>query len=176
MTIPLMVLAVLSVIGGALGFPEFWHLPNWMHHHLESVILRPGYSLLSHQTEWTLMGIAVAAALAVTYFTYLMFMKYGVLPADREEQLKPWQRLIYNKYYVDEIYEAVIRKPLDAVSSLFYRFVDRQVIDGLVNSVGSSVKFVGSSVRYLQSGNIGFYIMNMVLGVVLIILLTFIIR
>jgi NADH-quinone oxidoreductase subunit L len=176
MTIPLMILAVLSVIGGLLGLPEFWDMPNWMHHNLEPIIKRPNYSILHHETEWMLMGIAVAAALAVTYFTYLVYMKYKVLPADKEEQLKPWQRLIYNKYYVDEFYDAVIRKPLDGISRLFYRFFDTELIDGIVNGVGSTVKMAGASIRYLQTGNIGFYLMSMVLGVVFIVLLTFLIK
>jgi NADH-quinone oxidoreductase subunit L len=89
--------------------------------------------------------------------------------------MKPWQRVIYNKYYVDEIYDALIRKPLDFLSSAFHKFLDIQLIDGLVNGVGSSVKAIGSSVRYLQAGNIGFYIMSMAMGVVLILLLTFLI-
>ena len=176
MTIPLMVLAALSVLGGLLGLPEFWHMPNWMHHNLEPIIKRPSYSTLHHETEWMLMGLAVAGALAVIYFTYLLFMKYKVLPAEKEEQLKPWQKLIYNKYYVDEIYDMVFRKPLDAISKLFYKFFDTELIDGIVNGVGSSVKMVGSSVRYLQNGNIGFYLMSMVLSVVLIFLLTFLIK
>ncbi|WP_317898897.1 NADH-quinone oxidoreductase subunit L [Aurantibacillus circumpalustris] len=176
MTIPLIVLAVLSIFGGVLGFPEFWHLPNWMHHNLEPIILRPSYSTMSHQTEWTLMIIAVTGALAVIYFTYLMFMKYKVMPADKEEQMRPWQRVIFNKYYVDEIYDAVIRKPLDAISKMFFRHVDKSFIDGIVNGMGSTVKTIGSSVRYLQNGNIGFYLMSMVLGVVFIVLLTFLIK
>lgn len=173
MTVPLIILAILSVAGGVLGLPEFWHLPNWMHHNLESVIKRPTYSTLSHETEWTLMIIAVSAALAVIYFTYLMFMKYKVKPADKEEQLRPWQRVVYNKYYVDELYDAAIRRPLDALSKFFYKHVDIKFIDGIVDGVGSTVKGIGSSVRYLQNGNIGFYLMSMTLGVVLIILLTF---
>jgi len=173
MTIPLIILAILSVFGGLLGLPEFWHVPNWMHHNLESVIKRPTYSTLSHESELTLMIIAVCAAFAVIYFTYLMFMKYKVKPADKEEQLRPWQRVVYNKYYVDEFYDAIIRKPLDGLSKFFYKHVDTQFIDGIVNGVGSAVKGVGSSVRYLQSGNIGFYLMSMTLGVVLIVLLTF---
>jgi len=173
MTIPLIVLAILSVVGGVLGLPEFWHMPNWMHNNLEQVILRPNYSTLSHATEWTLMTLAVCGALAVIYFTYLMFMKYKVKPADNEEQLRPWQRLIYKKYYVDEFYDFVIRKPLDGISNVFYKFFDKEIIDGLVNGVGAAVKGMGSGVRYLQSGNIGFYVMSMTLGVVFIILLTF---
>lgn len=176
MTIPLTVLAALSIVGGLLGLPEFWHLPNWMHHNLEPVILRPHYPMLNHDTEWTLMGLAVLSAFVVIWFTYMMYMKYKVLPAEKEEQMKPWQRLIYNKYYVDEIYDAVIRKPLDWMSGIFYKFFDLQVVDGIVNGVGTLVKGIGSGVRYLQSGNIGFYLMSMTLGVVLIILLTFIVK
>jgi NADH-quinone oxidoreductase subunit L len=173
MTIPLIILAALSIVGGVLGLPEFWHLPNWMHHNLESVIKRPNYPTLPHETEWLLMGLAVASAIAVVYFTFLVYMKYKVLPAEREEQMKPWQRLIYNKYFVDEIYDAAIRKPLDGISRFFYKFMDTEFIDGIVNGVGTTVKFVGGNVRSLQTGKIGFYLMSMVLSVVLIILVTF---
>ncbi len=176
MTFPLIVLAILSVLGGLLGLPEFWHLPNWMHHNLESVILRKNPSILSHETEWMLMGLAVAGAAAVIYFTYLLFIKNRVLPAEKEEQLKPWQRVIYNKYYVDEFYDAVIRKPLDFLSTLFHKFIDNQVVDGIVNGIGSLVKGLGSVVRLVQTGNIGFYVMSMAMGVVFIILLTFLIK
>lgn len=173
MTFPLIVLAALSVLGGALGFPEFWHLPNWMHHHLDPIVIRDVPSTLSHETEWMLMGLAVAAAASVIYFTYLVYMKYGVQPAAREEYLKKWQKLIYNKYYVDEIYDALIRKPLDFLAEFFHKFFDVKFIDGIVNGVGSSVKTIGSWVRVVQTGNIGVYIISMVMGVVCIILLTF---
>jgi NADH-quinone oxidoreductase subunit L len=176
MTIPLIVLAVLSVIGGVLGLPEFWHLPNWMHHHLEPVIMRPSFSILSHQTEWILMGLAVAGALAAIYFTYRLYIRYRVLPAEREEQLKPLERVVYNKYYVDEFYDIIIRQPLDGAARVFHRFFDNELIDGLVNGIGSSVRTIGTSVRYLQTGNIGFYIMSMTLAVVLIFLFTFIFK
>jgi len=176
MTVPLVVLAVLSIFGGLLGLPQFWHLPNWMHDYLSPLILQPNYSLLDHNTEWLLMGLAISGALAVIYFTWLMFMKYKVLPADKEEQLRPWQRLVYNKYYVDEAYELLITKPLNGISKSLHNFFDKQFIDGIVNGVGSLVKTIGSSVRLYQNGNIGFYVMNMALGVVLIILLTFIIK
>ena len=176
MTIPLIILAALSVVGGALGLPEFWHLPNWMSDNLDSVIIRKSPSTMSHETEWLLMGIAVAGAIAAIYATWVVFMKNKVMPAETEQQLKPWQKLIYNKYYVDEMYELFIRKPLDYLSVAFHKFLDLSVIDGIVNGVGNSVKAIGSSVRYFQTGNIGFYVMSMTMGVVLIILLTFLIK
>lgn len=175
MTIPLMILAALSVIGGVLGLPEFWHMPNWMSEHLSPIILHKNPSTLNHTTEWTLMGLAVVAAGVVIYFAHAMFITNGVLPIENEEKMKPWQKLIYNKYYVDEMYDAVIRKPLDLISIAFYKFLDLQVVDGFVNGVGVVVKNIGSTVRLFQTGNIGFYIVSMVLGVILILLFTFII-
>ena len=176
MTIPLIILAILSVVGGLIGLPEFWNASNWMHHHLENIIIRKNPSILSHETEWMLMALAVAAALSVFYFTYLLFIKNKVLPVNKEEEMKPWQRLIYNKYYIDELYDAVIRKPLDSISSVFFKFIDLRLVDGTVNAIGNSVKSVGSLVRLIQTGNIGFYLMTMAMGVVFIILLTFLIK
>jgi len=175
MTVPLMVLAALSVVGGALGLPEFWHQTNWIGEHLSPIIVHKDPSTLSHDTEWTLMGLAVLAACVVIYFAHSMFITNGVLPVNSDDKLKPWQKLIANKYYVDELYDAVVRKPLDLISVAFYKFLDLQVIDGIVNGVGSTVTGAGSLIRRLQTGNIGFYIVSMVLGVVLILLFTFII-
>ena len=175
MTIPLIVLAILSVLGGALGLPEFWGTPNWMHHWLDEIIVRKNPSILHHDTEWTLMGLAVAGAVAVIYFAHMMYNKSKVLPAEKEEQLKPWQRLIYNKYWIDELYDAIVRKPLDLISEIFHKFLDIAMIDGIVNGVGVAVKGIGSGVRLLQQGNIGFYVVSMVLGAAFILLVTFLI-
>ncbi len=178
MTFPLIVLAILSVLGGFLGLPEFWGTPNWMHHQIGEVLQRKGHSIsmLSHEVEWILMALAVVAAGASIYFTYMMFIKHKVLPVAKEEELKPWQKVIYNKFYVDEIYDALVRKPLDAVSGVLHKIVDVQIIDGLVNGVGSGVKGLGSVIRLAQQGNIGFYVISMIMGVVFIILATFLMK
>ncbi|MDO9000607.1 MAG: NADH-quinone oxidoreductase subunit L [Bacteroidota bacterium] len=175
MTFPLIVLAILSVAGGLLGLPEFWHLPNWMSNNLESVIIRKSPSTLHHETEWMLMGIAVLAALATIYFAYIVYRQKKTLPIKEGDKMPGLQTVIYNKYYVDEIYDALIRKPLDVLSVVFHKFFDIQIIDGLVNGVGGFVKSLGSAIRLLQNGNIGFYITSMVIGIVFIILLTFLI-
>ncbi len=175
MTVPLMVLAALSVLGGLLGLPEFWHQTNWIGDYLDPIIAHKNPSILNHDTEWMLMGLATLSAVTVIYFAHAMFITNKVLPAASEDKLKPWQKVIYNKYYVDEFYDMVIRKPLDLISTLFYKFIDLQVVDGIVNGVGSTVKGLGSAVRLLQTGNIGFYVVSMVMGIVLILLFTFII-
>jgi NADH-quinone oxidoreductase subunit L len=74
------------------------------------------------------------------------------------------------------VYEAGVTKPVNTIGKALYEFFDKQIVDGIVNGVGSLVKGSGSLIRLYQNGNIGFYVMNMALGVILIILLTFIIK
>ena len=175
MTFPLIVLAILSVVGGLLGLPEFWHMPNWMSNNLDTIILRKNPSTMPHDTEWMLMGIAVLAAIATIYFAYIVYMQKKTLPLKENDKMPGFQKLVYNKYYVDELYNAVITKPLDVLSVGFHKFFDIQIIDGIVNGVGSAVKGIGSGVRLLQTGNIGFYVISMVIGIVFIVLVTFLI-
>jgi NADH-quinone oxidoreductase subunit L len=173
MTFPLIVLAILSVAGGVLGLPHFWGFHNFIGDHLEPLILRKNPSTLPHDTEWMLMGIASLAALAVIYVAYIIYRKRHIIPLNENDKMPALQKTIYHKYYVDEIYDAVIRKPVDVISHVFYKFVDKQIIDGLVEGVGTSVKGIGSVVRLAQQGDISFYIITMMLGVIGILLFTF---
>jgi NADH-quinone oxidoreductase subunit L len=174
MTIPLIVLAVLSIFGGVLGLPEFWGTTNWFHHHLDPIIVHKNPSVLNHTKEWTLMAIATLAALATIFFAYMVYIKNQILPETNDSKLSGFRKIVYHKYYVDEFYDLIIRKPLDAISSLFYKFFDLQVVDGVVNGVGSLVIGISSVVRKVQTGNIGFYIFSMVLGIIAILFFTFI--
>lgn len=173
MTIPLIVLAILSIAGGVLGLPEFWGMTNWMHHHLDSIIVHKNPSVLNHTKEWILMGLATAAALATIFFAYMVYMKNNILPEANDSKLTGIKKLIYNKYYIDELYEAIIRKPLDALSEVF-KYIDTKVIDSVVDGVGTTVTGVSSLVRKVQTGHIGFYIFGMVLGIIAILFYTFI--
>ncbi|HEX7413461.1 MAG TPA: NADH-quinone oxidoreductase subunit L, partial [Bacteroidia bacterium] len=128
--------------------------------------IRKNPSILSHDTEWMLMGFAVLSAAATIYFAYMMFIKNKVLPVENESDMKPYQRVVYNKYYVDEFYDGLIRKPIDGISKAFYKFFDTKLIDGIVEGVGISVKWVSGETRKLQTGHIGFYIMAMVVGII----------
>jgi NADH-quinone oxidoreductase subunit L len=173
MTFPLIVLAILSIAGGVLGLPEFWGMTNWMHHHLDSIIVHKNPSVLNHTKEWILMGLATAAALATIFFAYMVYMKNRILPEANDSKLTGIKKLIYNKYYIDEIYEALIRKPLDALSEVF-KYIDTKVIDSVVDGVGTTVTGMSSLVRKVQTGHIGFYIFGMVLGIIAILFYTFI--
>ena len=173
MTFPLIVLAILSIAGGVLGLPEFWGMTNWMHHHLDSIIVHKNPSVLNPEKEWMLMGLATAAALATIFFAYMVYMKNRILPEANDSKLTGIKKLIYNKYYIDELYEAVIRKPLDALSEVF-KYIDTKVIDSVVDGVGTTVIGMSSLVRKAQTGHIGFYIFGMVLGIIAILFYTFI--
>jgi NADH-quinone oxidoreductase subunit L len=173
MTFPLIILAILSVLGGVLGLPHLWGFHNFIGDHLEPLILRKNPSTLPHDTEWMLMGIASVAALAIIYVAYIIYRQRNIIPLNENDKMPALQKTIYNKYYVDEIYDAIVRKPLDAISTVFYKFVDKQIIDGIVEGVGSSVKGIGSVVRLAQQGDISFYIITMMLGIIGILLFTF---
>jgi len=173
MTFPLIVLAILSIAGGVLGLPEFWGMTNWMHHHLDSIIVHKNPSVLNHEKEWILMILATTAALATIFFAYMVYMKNRILPEANDLKLTGIKKLIYNKYYIDELYEAVIRKPLDALSEVF-KYIDTKVIDSVVDGVGTTVTGMSSLVRKVQTGHIGFYIFGMVLGIIAILFYTFI--
>lgn len=168
MTFPLVVLALLTLLGGLMGIPEIFGGHHWLSGWLQPVMQRNIAHLPPHSTEWLIMGLTIAAFFAAFYFTRQMFYVGQVLPAQNDSQLKRWQLLIAQKYRVDELYESAIRKPLDGLARGF-RWVDEKILDELVNGVGGVVAWSGSQVRRLQTGNIGFYIFGMVIGIILIL-------
>jgi len=94
-----------------------------------------------------------------------------VLPDASEETMSKPQRMIFNKYYVDEIYDAVIRKPLDKISEFAYRFLEIKGVDAMVNGIGNGVRKAGEGAKYLQAGTLGFYVFAMTIAVILIFIL-----
>jgi NADH-quinone oxidoreductase subunit L len=169
MTFPLIVLCVLTVLGGLIGIPELFGGDHWLSGWLQPVMKRNIAELPSHSTEWLIMGLTVAAFFAAFYFTRQMFVVNGVLPVDNEEKLRPWQKLIYNKYNVDELYDKVFKRPIDEISRGL-RWVDEKIVDELINSTGTVVRWMGDNLKLIQTGNIGFYIFGMVIGIILIII------
>lgn len=169
MTIPLIILAVLAALGGCLGLPEAFGFSNWMQENLDPLILRKNPSILSHATEYRLMGIAVLAALSVIYFAWMLYVKNNVLPAKSENELKGWQKIIANKFYVDELYDKLFKKPLDLLSQALHLFFDIQLLNGIVDGFGDLVRFIAVQIRKLQTGHIGYYLAVMVIGLIVLI-------
>jgi NADH-quinone oxidoreductase subunit L len=181
MTVPLVILAVLSVVGGFLNSPHFMHLPNaqWMAHWLAgngingtSVVPMPEIHL-TESTEWSLMGFTTALAMVVIAVLYFVYSKVSNLPVSDREQ-SGFTKLVANKFYVDEIYHALFVKPTEKLSKFLYQYADIQGVDGAVNGVGAGVSKLGSIFRRLQNGNIEYYLIGMVVGAVLLFLTMFV--
>ncbi|MNK10110.1 NADH-quinone oxidoreductase subunit L [compost metagenome] len=176
MTIPLVVLAILAAVGGLLNIPKV--IPSrigneWLAHWLEGAKVTQNHLELSHSTEFTLMGVSVLAAIVAILLAYSKYVKKADIPVADEAPRTALEKLSYNKFYLDEIYDAIIRKPLDAFSNFFYKIIDNKVIDGLVNGLGWTANEGSKSLRLLQSGNVGYYIIMMVVGIVALLLYTY---
>jgi NADH-quinone oxidoreductase subunit L len=173
MTIPLIVLATLSVIGGFIGVPEALGGHHWLEGFLEPVFSKSaglrGEFHLSHETEWILMGVSVGAALLALLYAYSKYGKGGHVPVTDAEERPAMVNLSYKKFYIDELYDLLIRKPLDALSVFFYKVVDKIGIDGFVNGLGKTSVEASKGLRLLQTGNVGFYIFMMVAGIIAIL-------
>lgn len=172
MTVPLVVLAILSVIGGWIGIPEVLGGHHFLEEFLKPVFEDSSFRMMHHlseTTEFILMGIAVTVMLIALFYAYTVYVKNKTIPAGEEEELNPVHQLVYKKYWVDELYENVITKPLNMLSEVLHKLVDNQVIDGVVNGMGALVSRASQTIRLAQTGNIGFYVFVMVISIVLIL-------
>jgi len=181
MTLPLMILAVLSTIGGFMGIPGIFGARHFLADFLSPVFNKArlanpamfGGGPLDHANEDMLMAISVGVAVIAIVVAYITYVKNRTVPAAENARLSPLHNLIYHKYYIDEIYNAIIVRPVMWLSTNVYRFIEQSVIDPVVNGFGKGVLGSGRSLRLLQTGDIGFYIFAMVLSIALIILLNF---
>jgi len=171
-TIPLIILAILSIVGGFINIPEIMGGGHWLENFLAPVfekstlLEKVDKNDLSVSTEWVLMGVSVAVAFFSLIWAYGKYVSKAQLPAADTEELPAFTNLSYNKFYIDEIYDTLIRKPLDALSVFFYKVVDQLGIDGFVNGLGKGSLEASKDLRLLQSGNVGFYIFVMVIGII----------
>ncbi|MEO8794108.1 MAG: NADH-quinone oxidoreductase subunit L [Daejeonella sp.] len=177
MTIPLIILAILSIVGGFIGVPEVLGGGHWLAEFLSPVFAASNSKMetltLDHSTEYMLMAISVAGALAAAVYAYLRYVKGARVPVADNIQRPALANLSYHKYYFDELYDALITRPLNALSGFFYRVIDKSAIDGFVNKLGSGSIEASKGFRLLQSGNIGFYIFMMVAGIIALLVYGF---
>ncbi len=202
MTFALVVLAVLSTIGGWVGMPHLFHVPNVFEHWLEPVFEHSAAHLSSRGAgtgvEWFLMGFSVLLAFA-GWFAARYIYENGRLDRAKEivARIQGLYRWSYNKYYVDEFYQAVVVRPLLVLTRALYWFdqrvvdglvnltgwmttafanfdgaIDKYVVDGAVNLVGNSMIGAGRYLKKIQTGRLQDYIYVMVGGVLLVIFLS----
>jgi NADH-quinone oxidoreductase subunit L len=107
--------------------------------------------------------------LVIIFYAWFRYKRNGHLPANEGENLPFVENLLAKKYYVDEIYDRTFSNPIIKGATGIYHFIEVNFIDRLVNGVGQVVLFGSRTVRFLQTGSVGFYIFAMVLGIILIL-------
>ena len=175
MTGPLVILGLLSAAGGLLNVPELYHGGAWLHHWLEPVS-QPSAALLpvahlASGTEWLLVGVAVTIAVTGIVGAWRLLNLETLVPASRAPAERGFARVLRNKWYVDEIYDALIIRPLVWLSrEILWKRFDQQVIDGAsVNGVARGARALGWANRWLQTGQVGMYVAAFVVGVLLLL-------
>jgi len=177
MTLPLWVLAGLSIVGGFMGFPDFvvqtFAGPdahsNWLHGWLIPYVSEAELTL-AKSIKWGILLGSIALASTAVYIAYLKYGRDNVASSD--EALKagfgPAYKLWSDKYNLDEIYEGYIANPILRLSDKVLAVFDIKVIDGLVNLTAGVVSFSGSLIRYVQTGIVSTYAVYFVIGALLV--------
>jgi NADH-quinone oxidoreductase subunit L len=170
-TIPLIVLAFLSIVGGLVGIPEFI-MP---HAHRLEEFLAPVFAgsktilaahEIPHQTEYLLTGVSTLLIIVVSVLAWNKFKK-----APAAITTEGFAKVLENKWYVDELYDSIIVRPLKSLSRFLNNVVEKSGIDALVNGVGKGVNYGSRQIRLLQSGQVGAYILMMVAGIILLFII-----
>jgi NADH-quinone oxidoreductase subunit L len=162
MTMPLIILAILSVVGGFIGVPEVLGGNHWLASYLSPVVKSATHHL-EHLTEFMLMGITTVLVLISITFAWVKFKNYKV--AGESTGLG---KILENKWYVDELYQMAIVNPLKSISAFFNNIIETKLIDGAVNGVGKLVTYSSRQLRWLQSGQVGAYVLLMVVGMLIL--------
>jgi NADH-quinone oxidoreductase subunit L len=151
-----------------MGVPEILGGHHWLGQHLSSIIGAEHALHLSHTTEWILMGSSVTIALLALLIAISKYSKQ----ADGDPQTV-LGKFLYNKWLVDEFYEKAIVQPLNSFAGFLKEVIEKNVIDGFVNGTGKIVQYGARQTRLIQSGQVGYYILFMVLSIVLLFLIWF---
>jgi NADH-quinone oxidoreductase subunit L len=188
MTLPLSILAALSIVAGFLGFPPESGL---LHHFLAPLMAAPSEHHLSLSTEIDLMIFSAVIALLGGFLAYVLYIKHPAWPVLLADRIRPLYLASYRKYGVDEAYDLFIVRPLLQICRLLWKLdqwvidgivngigyltvaegkisglFDRHVVDGLVNFTSRLLDFFAHGLRRLQTGTIQHYLLGMMAGVV----------
>ncbi len=175
MTVPMSVLAVLSVIGGLVGVPALLGGNDRIQTFLAPLfassegIFKNGANA-GESTEIWLMLVPLLLILAVIGLAWSLYVKNRAI-GQAEPERSFIRNVIFRKFYVDELYEIAIQKPVAGLSTFFHDVVELKVIDRFVNQTGNFVVWIGKNIRYVQTGNVGAYLFYMVISIILILVL-----
>jgi len=179
MTVPLIVLAVLSAFGGLLGVPHVighaLHIPNLLEGWLEPIFAASNEMLPKHSGDHTTLEIGLMVASSLLAVVGIMFARsiysQGLTKASAmAEKMSGAYKLLLNKYYVDEIYHMVVAGPILAASRDFlWKIIDVVVIDGVVNGSAKSMGAAAGVLRRMQTGVAQNYALVMMIGIVIML-------
>lgn len=175
MTVPLMILALLAAIGGFIGIPALFageggnRFEEWLAPVFENAERKLSiYGTHSSGSEILLMTISVLLAVAGIWIARNIYLKKPSIAESISTRFKGLYNLLWNKYFVDEVYDAVIVNPIVKGSeSVLWKFTDNKIIDGLVNGTASLISYISSKIRKIQTGVAQIYAVVMMLGIVI---------
>jgi NADH-quinone oxidoreductase subunit L len=168
MTIPLIILAILATIGGFVGIPGvFAHDAHALEKFLAPVFEKSSQlSSVGHAGQGTpelqLMAVSVGFALVAIVIAWNRYSRKPEL-----EDARGLGVVLQNKWYVDELYGAIIVRPINSFAKFLNNVVEKSIIDWIVNGVGRMVQYGSRQIRLLQSGQVGGYVLMMVIGIVI---------
>ena len=177
MAFALIVLAIGSVLAGYIGVPHVLGGSNWIETFLHPAFLAPGAEHAAAEavhgeasTELMLMGLSVGLAAAGFGIAFYFWFRNPRVADAWQQRFSGVHKLLSNKYYVDELYDAAIVQPIKIVSTGgLWKGMDAGVIDGSVNGVGLGVRASSMGLRRLQTGSIRAYAASLFLGAVLVL-------
>ena len=170
MTIPLIILAVLSVMAGVLAIPhllDVFQSGNIFEHFLSTSVHDSDIVIYGSGTEWRMMGISIAAAVTGFLAALLIYWKNRYVPGN-DSTITGIRKVIYNKYYVDELYRNTIISGTINFSKTVHKYFDVLIIDGIVNGTGKIILRTGEGLRSLQTGVVHEYMLSMIMGVTIL--------
>lgn len=170
-TLPLIILAILSLFGGLVQLPHLFGGHDYLNEFLAGAKV-PAFTHedpMTNTKELILLGATAAGLLIIFIATKKAFGVSQFVP-----NYTGFKKVLANKWYIDELYDTIIVKPIASLSAFTDKFTERRGIDGIVNGVGKVVRWGGDRMRLLQSGQVGFYIFVMVLGMVVLFTLSFV--
>jgi NADH-quinone oxidoreductase subunit L len=163
-TFPLIVLAVLATLGGLISLPT----NSWLNEYLAPLFTKVASEEHHFGTsEYMLMLVAVIGGLVGIGIAYSKYIKQNLVP-EEDSKISGFAKVLYNKYYVDEIYDSIFVKSINGLSKFFRDNVET-TLSSLVFGLGKVTNEIGFQGKKLQSGSIGFYLFAFVLGICAII-------
>ena len=168
-TIPLVILATLAAIGGAISLPG----NSWLNHYLAPLFKKHEAHHLDSQA-YMLMAIATVGALIGIGIAYSKYLKKKEIPV-ADSEVQGLHKVLSNKYYLDEIYMATIVKPIYMISSFAKKYVEKFISKAVIG-LGGATYALSIKGKKIQNGNIGVYLFAFIFGMVGFLVYVFIIR